>query len=393
MNSQWRLVAPLLVALGACSADPGSDPSLGTVGEALEVPSAQFTFVKTADWGSGYNARIDLTNNGSAPLVDWQAQFDMPFNVEVNVSLPQDRWAVLFTPGIDNLVTISGPDPSDAIAPGETRSIYLYGDYEGSFGYPLRCRFPSVNDAVACDGSTDTTPPLFPAGTSATVLPSSVDAYFLWGPATDDVGVTGYMLYWTEEHPGAPPLREIGEIPTTFARVTRLLSGVTYGFRVTARDQAGNESTYLQVPSVPIGAPPLTATFDVVNQWPAGGFQGEFHITNTGTAPVFEWRFSFTFTGTFTSVWNARGGTGTGPTYGFVAPTYDLQLDPGETTVVGVTGTFGTPATMPSGFSFAMGFGDFRPLAIAQPSPCATTTCPSPTHCVLMSSGIPTCVP
>lgn len=393
MNKYAIFAAPVFLMLGACSADYGNESSqYGTSIQALDTAPVSFTFVKTADWGSGYNARIDLKNNGTSPIIGWQARFDMPANVQVNVSLPQNRWAVLFTPGIENLVTISGPDSSDAIAAGETRSIYLYGSYQGAFGYPLRCRFPNQDGTpIPCDGSADTTPPTFSA--SVGFLQTGVAADFFWGPASDDTGVTGYMLYWTEEHPAPPPLREIGEIPTTFAHVTRLLSGTTYGFRITARDAAGNESAMISAPSAPIAAPPLTASFNVVNQWAGGGFQAEFRITNPTPVPVYEWRADFDFTGTFASVWNARGGGGTGPHYIFIAPLDDLQLNAGETTVVGVTGTFGTPPTPPSNFTFSMGFGDARPIATAQPSPCASVQCPSPTHCVLQPNGFPTCTP
>ena len=72
--------------------------------------SARFNFVKTSDWGTGYNARVDITNVGSTAIQGWSADFDMPRNVQVNFSsVPQcggavtdDCWQVVNDIGPEN---------------------------------------------------------------------------------------------------------------------------------------------------------------------------------------------------------------------------------------------------------------------------------------------------
>ena len=89
-----------------------------------------------------------------------------------------------------------------------------------------------------------------------------------------------------------------------------------------------------------------------------------FTITNTGAEPLSDWRVDFTFTGQFQSSWNGSvvpivGG----PNFRIRPPAENVVLAPGASLAVGVTGSFGTPPTNPTGFLFSAGnFG--RPLAL-----------------------------
>ena len=173
-----------------------------------------------------------------------------------------------------------------------------------------------------------------------------------WSNATDDVGVTGYILRYATQ---AAPALEIGEVPFTTpitrARITRLVSDTNYIFFVEARDAAGNVSGRRIMSAVTHTAlPPISVTFNTINTWQGGGFQGEFRVTNNGSVPLDNWRFSFSFTGSFQSVWDGvlSGGPGT---FTISAPAYNITLDPGEIAIVGATGLFGNPATPPSGFA------------------------------------------
>ena len=131
-------VGLMVLAAAACGGPEGLDEKLETRASALHGTAA-FNFVKTADWGSGYNARVDITNVGSTAIQTWSAEFDMPKNVQVNVSgLPQcgpgvsgDCWQLFSDIGPENIVRIFRLDSSNVISVGQTESIYLYGSYEG----------------------------------------------------------------------------------------------------------------------------------------------------------------------------------------------------------------------------------------------------------------------
>jgi hypothetical protein len=399
MTIRKALVLSWVLKSAACGGETltGEEP-VGEASQALHG-TVSFNFVKTADWGTGYNARVDVTNVGASPLQGWGASFDMPFNVKANVSsLPQcsasltdNCWSVFSDIGVENIVRINRFGASNVINPGQTVSVYLYGDYEGAFCFPTRCNAPHFDTPVACNASADATPPSAPSnvrifGTGSTLVD------LLWDPATDNAGVTGYLISYATQ---SAPALEIGEVPPTTpvtrARITRLVSQTGYTFFVAARDAAGNVSPFALSPSTITAAPGMSATFNTVNTWPGGGFQGEFRITNNEAVPLDNWRITFSFTGSFQSVWDGvlSGGPGT---FTISAPAHNLRLDPGEVAVVGATGSFGNPATPPSNFAFAAGSFQVRALASPQ-APCLGLMCPSGTHCSVLPNGIPSCVP
>ena len=398
------LVGAMLTAAAGCGEQPGSaDEALVQITSALHG-TATFNFVKTADWGTGYNARVDITNSGAAAIQTWSTEFDMPKNVQVNVSgLPAcgpgvsgDCWQVISDIGPENIVRVFRLDASNVIGVGQTASIYLYGTYEAAFAPPTRCRAPHTDTPTGCNGTTaDVTPPsaasnfqIFGVGSTLVDL--------LWAPATDAVGVTGYILRYAT--PGAPAL-EIGEVPATTpvtrARITRLVSNTTYAFSVEARDAAGNVGPSISTPTLTTTTPGMTATFVTTNAWNACCFQGEFRITNNESVPLDNWRIRFEFTGTFQSIWDGvlqpEGGGGFPPRFNILAPAHNLTLSPGETAVVGVTGTFGNRPPVPNRLEVFAGSTQVRALANPQP-PCLGVMCPSGTQCSVLSNGIPTCI-
>ena len=395
----WKMGMLSLVAMVAACGQVSSDGEEITTRVGALGGSGTFNFVKTADWGTGYNARVDITNTGSTAIQGWSADFDMPRNVQVAFSsIPpcagsvQDNCWVGFTDvGAENIVRFFHTGSGNTIAPGQTKSEYLYGSYEGAFGFPTHCGAPLAGQSTPCNASTDVTPPtaasnvrIFGAGSAL------VDLF--WSNATDNVGVTGYILsYATRE---APAL-EIGEVPFTTpitrARITRLVSDTDYIFFVSARDAAGNTAPVASSPITHTALPQISVTFNTTNTWQGGGFQGQFRVTNNESVPLDGWRFTFSFTGSFQSVWDGvvSGGPGT---FTISAPAYNNTLDPGEVAIVGATGVFGNPPTPPSGFAAAVGSPAVRALANPQ-APCLGLSCPNGLHCSVLDNGIPTCVP
>src|ERR1044071_4610094 len=150
----WKTGMLSLVCLtAACNGQggsAGSDDDAVTLRVRALGGSARFNFVKTSDWGTGYNARVDITNIGSTTIQGWSTDFDMPRNVQVNVSnLPQcagavtdNCWLVFSDIGVENIVRIFHTGSANTIAVGQTKSEFLYGSYEGAFGFPTHCGAP-----------------------------------------------------------------------------------------------------------------------------------------------------------------------------------------------------------------------------------------------------------
>jgi Cellulose binding domain len=400
MNTWKTGMLSLVCMIAACSGQ-GVEQEAITQRVGALGGSARFNFVKTSDWGTGYNARIDITNIGSTVIQGWSTDFDMPRNVQANVSnLPQcggsvsdNCWLIVNDIGIENIVRIFHTGSANTIGVGQTKSEFLYGSYEGAFGFPTHCGAPLVGQSTPCNGSNDVTPPSAASNVRIFITPGSGLVDLFWSNATDDVGVTGYLLSYATR---AAPALEIGEVPFTTpitrTRITRLVSDTDYIFTVRARDAAGNVSAVgADSPIAHTAIPGIGVTFNTTNTWQGGGFQGEFHVTNNDSVPADNWRFTFSFTGSFQSVWNGVVSGGPGA-FTITAPAFHLTLAPGETWIVGATGLFGNPATPPSGFAPAVGNPAVRALANPQ-NPCLGLSCPNGLHCSVNDNGIPICVP
>ncbi|MFD0678407.1 MULTISPECIES: S-layer homology domain-containing protein [unclassified Paenibacillus] len=100
--------------------------------------------------------------------------------------------------------------------------------------------------------STDTTAPVWPAGTTFTASNTTQTGTTLtWTAATDNVGVTGYKVYQ-----GSTLLTTVTSAVNSF-NVTGLTAGTTYTFAVQAGDAAGNWST---------SGPNVTVTTEVIHR-------------------------------------------------------------------------------------------------------------------------------
>lgn len=118
------LLPPLAVVLGALPAYAAANTA---------------TFVKTSDWGSGYQAQFTITNNGSSALNGWSVAFDLPSGSSVGT-----YWDALETASGSHYV-FTNRDYNGSIAPGASAS---FGFVASGSGTPSGC---TLNGA-ACDG-------------------------------------------------------------------------------------------------------------------------------------------------------------------------------------------------------------------------------------------------
>jgi len=186
---------------------------------------------------------------------------------------------------------------------------------------------------LAGSGQPDTTAPTAPPSLAAQASSASqID--IAWTAATDDVGVTDYIVYKSTNGIDFWPLVDIAATSYTD---TGLSPGTTYWYRVTALDAAVNES--LPSITVSVTTPSAASAADVIlneilaNE-PGSSTAGEFvEIVNAGGAAA------------DISGWTLRDGTGTRHT--FAAGTV---LPAGKAIVV-----FGAASAIPAGVSCALG--------------------------------------
>ncbi|HEX6353242.1 chitinase [Actinophytocola sp.] len=137
-------------------------------------------FVKTADWGSGWEGKYTITNTGTATISGWRVEFDLPAG-----TTPGSFWDALLTSS-GNHHTFTNREYNGSIAPGAS---VAFGFLASGSGTPQNCR---VN-GVACAGGTDPQPgvPATPGGVGVTAT-TSTSITLGWNAAAT---ATSYRVY------------------------------------------------------------------------------------------------------------------------------------------------------------------------------------------------------
>ncbi|WP_370018614.1 cellulose binding domain-containing protein [Planotetraspora sp. GP83] len=200
----------------------------------------------------------------------------------------------------------------------------------------------------------DTTPPSTPTGLRDNCVADFPGTAFCWTPSTDNVGVTGYLVFrqtatgyvkaGTSSHPG---FMEGG-----------LVTGQRYLYFVVAVDAAGNLSPASDLVSVlareglPIPTPSCKVAY-TQSVWETG-MSVTVTITNTDTKPINGWKLAFTFPNAgerltppgWSAVWTQTGSTVTATNIG-----WNQTLSPGQSTQIGFSGTHTGSAAKPAAFT------------------------------------------
>ncbi|MGV9309241.1 chitinase [Nonomuraea sp. NPDC003727] len=159
--------------------------ALITLAFALVAPPAHAagltaTFAKAADWGSGFEGRVTITNGTSAP-VSWNVQFDVP----AGYSIPSAWDATMSRSG--QHYTFTAPGWAGPLAPGATTTFGFNGS-PGNFPGVTGC---TINGASCGGGEPQPGVPGQPGPVTATSTTSSIS--LSWGTAGGTV--TGYRVY------------------------------------------------------------------------------------------------------------------------------------------------------------------------------------------------------
>ena len=137
-------------------------------------------FVKTSDWGSGWEGKYTITNGGTATITSWRVEFDLPAGTTLG-----SYWDALLTSNGSHH-TFTNREYNGTLAPGASAS---FGFLASGSGAPQNCR---VNGAD-CGGGTDPQPGV--PGTPGNVRVTATTASSItigWDAAAD---ATGYRVY------------------------------------------------------------------------------------------------------------------------------------------------------------------------------------------------------
>ncbi|WP_422734753.1 chitinase [Micromonospora sp. WMMD558] len=182
------------------------------------------TFVKTSDWGSGWEGKYTITNGGTTTINGWSLTFDLPAGTSVGT-----YWDALLTSS-GQRYTFTNRSWNGTVAPGASVSFGFLGSGPGS---PTNCR---LNGAACGGGTTPTTPP--PTTPPPTTPPPTTPPPTT-PPPTSPPPVTGlpkHILtgYWHNFDNPAVELRlrdvpaEYDVVAVAFAEATATPGAVTF---------------------------------------------------------------------------------------------------------------------------------------------------------------------
>ncbi|RAO41023.1 Chitinase [Micromonospora saelicesensis] len=212
MKPARTLVLSLVAALAA---------TLGAAWVALPAYAAGATasFVKTADWGSGWEGKYTITNGGSSTINGWSLAFDLPSGTTLG-----SYWDALLS-SAGQRHTFTNRSWNGAIAPGASVS---FGFLASGSGSPGGCQ---LNGASCGGGTPPTTPP--PTTPPPTTPPPTTP------PPTDPPtgGLPKHLLtgYWHNFDNPAVELRlrdvpaEYDLVAVAFAEATATPGALTFG--------------------------------------------------------------------------------------------------------------------------------------------------------------------
>ncbi|MFJ8900846.1 glycosyl hydrolase family 18 protein [Streptomyces sp. NPDC102351] len=192
---------------------------VGLASNAQAATSATATYVKTQDWGSGFEGKWTVKNTGTTSLSSWTVEWDFPSGTSVT-----SAWDADVTSSGTHW-TAKNKSWNGTLAPGASISFGFNGSGSGS---PANCKL----NGGSCDGGT-TNPGDNPPSAPGTPTASSVtdtSVRLSWSAATDDKGVKNYDV-----------LRDGSRVATvtgTSYTDSGLAKGTDYSYTVQARDTA-----------------------------------------------------------------------------------------------------------------------------------------------------------
>ncbi|HEX2130200.1 MAG TPA: cellulose binding domain-containing protein [Actinophytocola sp.] len=205
---------------------------LGTVAPVASAAGERAAFVKTSDWGSGWEGRITVTNGGTSTVTGWRVEFDLPAGTALGT-----YWdALLASDG--NHHTFVNREYNGTIAPGASVSFGFVGSGPGS---PTNC----LVNGLACDGDTEPEPGVPATPGTVRVTGTTTSAITLGWDAV--AGASGYRVYEGDTERAA--------VSGTTATVSGLAACTSRTYTVAAYNDVGESTRSAPVTGTTAGCP------------------------------------------------------------------------------------------------------------------------------------------
>lgn len=343
------------------TANPSAPPPQAF--EALEDRSlmaagVSANFAMTQDWGSGFQAQIELHNDDTANVANWTLEFDYGANIT-------SIWDAKISSHVGAHYVITNAGWNQTLAAGGTVSFGFVASPGGSSAAPMNIKLNgvpidgsdpgpapgpqlSIGDAEVMEGNAGQANAVFTlrlsaaSATPVTVQYSTADSTAQ--AATDYQSSTGTVTFAAGETEKIIAVTVTGDTNIEADETFRV--NLTNASGATLADSEGVGMIRNDDQAAPAAG---DFQFRMLENW-GSGFTGEITARNSGATAIDDWRIELDYSGNISAIWNASVVSHTGSRYVIKAPSWNRILAPGATVTFGFTATPGN-APAPSNFS------------------------------------------
>ncbi|MBM4070138.1 MAG: hypothetical protein FJ271_14475 [Planctomycetes bacterium] len=315
------------------------------------------SYAVTQDWGSGFQAQVQLKNQQTSAVSNWRLEFDYAASISSIwdariVSHVGDHY-VIESAGWNSTLAANGAVSFGFVAsPGKSppapSNYVLNGAALGGTTPPPVLVALSIADAEVTDGNSGSKNLAFsvtlsgPATSAVTVSFSTASGTAMAG--SDFTALSGSLTFNPGETQKTINVQVLGdtlfEADETFA--VNLVNPV--GASLSRAQAIGTIRNDDAAPSTG------SVQFRVLDSWNSG-FTGEITLRNTGTTALNGWTLAFDFAGTISSIWNASIVSHVGTRYVVKNASWNGTLAANATATFGFVASPGSPTAPPSNFA------------------------------------------
>lgn len=332
----------------------------------LMTASAATSYSVTNDWNSGFQAQLQVTNQQTTGITNWQLEFDLARNIT-------SIWDAKIVSHVGNHYVIAGAAWNSNLAAGASVAFGFVASGSGVGSNPTSYK---LNGAPV--GNPPVVVPTVSIGDVTKAEGNSGQANFvvdvtLSAPATTAVSVN----YATANGTGSGAATAGSDYQSTTGMLTFAPGQTKLQVSVPVLGDTtveANEAFSVKL-SAPTGAtlakaqatatitnddtppsPPATGNFvfQVTSDW-GSGFTGQVTAKNSTSQTLNNWKLEFDFAANITTIWNASIVSHVGNHYVIEGAAWNNTLAPGASVSFGFNGSPGGAIAAPSNIVWSGG--------------------------------------
>lgn len=314
-------------------------------------------YVMTQDWGSGFQAQIQLNNQQSSNINNWTVEFDFAANItsiwDAKITSHVGNHYVITNAGWNTTLSASGSVSFGFVAsPGNTTArptnLKLNGVPLDGSNVPNPSPSISIGDISMSEGNSGRSDAVFkvklssPATSAVTVQFSTANNTAAAGSDYD--ASSGTLYFAAGESEKSITVKVIGDSQVEANESFLLNLSNATGATISDGQAVGT------INNDDVSAPTGNFQFSILDNW-VSGFTGEIRAKNTTGSTIKDWRLEFDYSGSISSIWNASIVSHVGNRYVIKAPEWAKDIAAGASASFGFSAG---PASAPPPVNYVL---------------------------------------